>query len=96
MDSINYCGFYKIACFRSDFEQYSVLATCPWNVKQQRKSKKSSIVAGSATNVILAFCGISLPFTKSIVWPLYDNFYSKVFAESIKNIQLALDKIGDK
>ena len=33
------CGFRKVACFWSDFEQHSVLAICPWNPKQQRRSK---------------------------------------------------------
>ena len=34
----------------SNFEHYSVLAICPCSSKQQRKSKKSSNVADSATN----------------------------------------------
>ena len=34
----------KFACFWSTFEQYSVLAICPWNPKQQRRSKKSTMV----------------------------------------------------
>ena len=34
------CGIRKFACFWSIFEQYSVLAICPWNLKQQRSRGK--------------------------------------------------------
>ena len=34
------CGFRKNACFWSNFQQYSVVAICPWNPKQQRRFKK--------------------------------------------------------
>ena len=34
------CGFRKVACFWSNFEQYSVLTICPWSPKQQRRLKK--------------------------------------------------------
>ena len=63
------CGFHKVACFWSDFEQYSVLAICTWNPKQQRRSKKNSNVVNSATNLIFACCGICLQFTKCTGWP---------------------------
>ena len=75
VDSTNYsgfrkygCGFRKIAYFRNDFERYSVLGICLWNPKQRRRSKKSSKVADSATNLILACCGIRLQCTECTVW----------------------------
>ena len=49
--------------------QYSVLAICLWNPKQQRRSKKSNNVVDSATNLILACSGIRLQCTKCTVWP---------------------------
>ena len=42
---------------------------CLWNPKQQRRSKKCSSVADSATNLIWACCGIRLQCTESTVWP---------------------------
>ena len=57
------------ACFSSNFEQYSNLANCPWNPKQQRRSKKSSQAAVSATNLNFDCCGILLQFTKCTFWP---------------------------
>ena len=38
------CGFRKVACFWSDFEQHSVLAICPWNPKKQRRFKKITML----------------------------------------------------
>ena len=55
-----------------DFEQQTVLAICPWNPKQQKRSKKNSYVAKSVTKLIFACCGIRLQFTKGTVWPRYD------------------------
>ena len=63
------CGFRKFAYFWRDFEQYSVLGICLWNPKQLRRSKKYSIVAGSATNLIWACCRIRLQCTECTVWP---------------------------
>ena len=37
-------GFRKDASFWSNFEQYSDLAICPWNPKQQRRSKKIAML----------------------------------------------------
>ena len=51
---IDCCWLRKLACFCSDFERYSVSFICLWNPKQKGKSKKSSIVVDSATNLILA------------------------------------------
>ena len=42
-----FCGFRNVTCFWNNFEHYSVLAICPWNLKQQRRSKKNSNVADS-------------------------------------------------
>ena len=64
-----YFGFRKNACFWSDFEQYSVLAICPWNPKHLIRSKKISKVADSETNLSFACCEIRLQFTKCAVWP---------------------------
>ena len=58
----------KLANFWKNFQRYSVFAICLWNPKQQRKSRKSSNVADSATNLILVCCGIRIQFTKSPVW----------------------------
>ena len=63
------CGFRNVACFWSDFEHDSVLATGPWKPKQQKRSKKISNVAESATIQFLACCDIRLQFTKCTVWP---------------------------
>ena len=43
----------KVAYFWSSFDHYGVLANSPWNPKQQRRSKKNSIVADFTTNLIL-------------------------------------------
>ena len=59
------CKFCKIACFLSNFEWYNDLGICLWNPKQQRISEKSSNVADSATNLILACCGFHLHFADS-------------------------------
>ena len=59
------CKFSKIACFLSNFERYNDLGICLWNPKQQRISEKSSNVADSATNLILACCGFHLHFADS-------------------------------
>ena len=53
----------------SNLELYSVLGICLLNPKQRRRSKKSSKVAFSATNLILACCGIRLQCTECTVWP---------------------------
>ena len=59
------CRFLKIACFLSTFERYNDLGICLWNPKQHRISEKSSNVADSATNLILACCGFHLQFADS-------------------------------
>ena len=77
LDSTNYSGFRKYSCrfrkfpyFWSNFEWYNVLSLCLWNLKQQKRSKKSSNVADSAaTNLCLACCGFRLQCTKCTVWP---------------------------
>ena len=63
------CSFRKIAYFWSDFERFSLLGICLWNPKQRKRSKKSSNNADSATNMILACCGIRLKWTECTVWP---------------------------
>ena len=60
---------YVCLIFWSDFERYSVLGICLWNQKQQTRSKKSSTVPDSATNMILACCKIRLQCTDITVWP---------------------------
>ena len=65
-------GIRKFAYFWSNFERYNVLSICLWNPKQQR-SKKSNNVADTATNMILACCGICLQGTESTVWPRNDS-----------------------
>ena len=47
------CGFRKFAYFWSNFVRYNNLGICLWNPKQHRRSKKSSNVADSATNLML-------------------------------------------
>ena len=76
------CGFHKllwipqiqlripqIRLFWSDFERYNVLGICLWNRKPERRSKKSSNVADSATNLVLDCCGFRLQCTECAVWP---------------------------
>ena len=41
LNLIFFCRFRKIDCFWNNFEQYSVLAICPWSSKQRGRSKKS-------------------------------------------------------
>ena len=78
------CGFLKlfwippiqlrisqIRLFLSDFERNNVLSLCLWTPKQQRRSKSSN-VADSATNQILACCGIPLQCAECTVWPRND------------------------
>ena len=57
--------------FLSDFERYKDSGICSWNPKQHRRSKKSSNVADSATNLILACCRFRLQFREGTVWPRY-------------------------
>ena len=80
------CGFYKIRLFWNDFERYNVIGGCFWNPKQQRRSKKSSNVADSAKNLILACCGIRLQCTDCTVWPRNDFF--SIFWRVFKEIQM--------
>ena len=80
------CGFRKTAYFWSNFEQYSVLGICLWNPKKRRRSKKSSKVADSATNLILASCEIRLQCTECIVWPR-NVFRSFVSAAAVPRLQ---------
>ena len=61
------CGFRKFAYFWSDSDRYSILGTCLWNQKQQRRSEKSSNDADSATKLILACCRFHLQCTKCTV-----------------------------
>ena len=61
MDSTNNSYFW------SNFEQYSVIAICLWNQKQQIRFKKKCNFADFGTNFCL--CGIRLQFTKCTVWP---------------------------
>ena len=63
------CGFRKLAYFSSDFERYNDLGICLWNPKQHRRSNKSSNVADSATNLILACCGFHSQCRECTVWP---------------------------
>ena len=63
------CGFRKFAYFLSNFERYNDLGICLWNPKQHRRSNKSSNVADSATNLILACCGFRLQCRECTVWP---------------------------
>ena len=79
VDSTNCSGFRKYGSgfrifvnFWSDFERYSVLIICLWNPKQQRRSKKCSNVADSASSLIWACCGIRLQCTECTVWPRND------------------------
>ena len=61
---------------RKFFKPYYMLR----NPKQQRGSKKSSDVADSASNLMLACRGIHLQFTLSIVWArnaVRRNFFSQ-------------------
>ena len=66
------CGFCKIAYFWCNFERYSVLGNCLWNPKKRKRSKKSSKVAESRTNLILVCCGIRLYCTECTGWPRND------------------------
>ena len=76
--------------FWSDFERYSVLGTRLWNPKQQRRSKKSSNDADSATNLILACLGIRLQCTECTIWPRIGapkkrEFSLNIFQKAPKN-----------
>ena len=75
------CRFLKIACFLSTFERYNDLGICLWNPKQHRISEKSSNVADSATNLILACCGFHLQFADSTC-TFADSTYSCGFRNS--------------
>ena len=72
------CRFPKVACFGSNFEQYSVLAICPWNPKQQRRSKKNSNFAEFGTSWTFSCCGICSQFNTYTVWPR-NVWYVKAF-----------------
>ena len=77
--------FRKVACSWSNFEQYSVLAICPWRPKQQRRSRKNCIFADSGTNLISACCGIRLQFTKCTVWPRNESLKKLGLKQIIKS-----------
>ena len=71
------CGFHKllwipqtrlrISQIRLFLERFWTVQ-CFMNPKQQRRSKKHSNVAESATNLIWACCGIRLQCTECTVW----------------------------
>ena len=76
VDSTNCSGFRKYSCglrkftyIWSNFERHNVLSIYLWNPKQQRRSKKSSNVADSATNTNLACWENHLQCTECTVWP---------------------------
>ena len=67
-----------VQCFKYLFEES----------KTQRRSKKSSIVSNSPTNLILACCGIRLQCTEYTVWPR--NVNCKSFSSNFRNFDLIL------
>ena len=81
-------GFRNFAYFWSNLERYSVLGICLWNPKQRRRSKKSSKVAGSATNLILACCGTRLQCTECTVWPRNVVFTDSLSANTLNKQNL--------
>ena len=93
----NSCGFRKFACFLSNFERYNDLSICLWNPKQQRISEKSSNVADSATNLILACCGFQLQFA-DFTYNLRISFticgFHLQFADSTYNLRIPLTLCG--
>ena len=78
------CGFRKVVCFWINFEQHSVLAICPWNPIEQRRSKKNSNVADSAIILFFACCGIRLQFTK--MWISKYCFSHSLYTKSKKKL----------
>ena len=52
--------FWAVQCFKYLF---------PWNPKQQRRSRESSNIAYSATNLILDCCEVRLQCTECTGWP---------------------------
>ena len=77
------CEFRKFAYFWSNFERCKDLGICLWNPKQPRRSNKSSNVADSATNLILACCGFRIQCRLCTVWSRYVRNRAKVFKRSI-------------
>ena len=73
------CGFRRFASFSSDLEQYNDLGICLWNTKQHRRSNKSSNVADSATNLLLACCGFRSQCKECTVWPRNEKFFGFLF-----------------
>ena len=68
----------QIRLFLERFERDNDLGICLWNPKQHRRSKKSSNVADSASNLILACCGCRLQCREGAVWPRNDKNFPKV------------------
>ena len=91
------CRFLKIACFLSTFERYNDLGICLWNPKQHRISEKSSNVANSATNLILACCGFQLQFadfTYNLRISLTICGFRLQFADSTYSLRIPLTICG--
>ena len=91
------CGFCKFASFLSNFERYNDLRICLWNPKQHRISEKSSIVADSSSNLILACCGFQLQFadfTFNLRISLTICGFHLQFADSTYNLRIALTICG--
>ena len=81
------CGFRIFAYFSSNFERYNGLGICLRNPKQHNRSKKSSNVADSATNMILACCGLRLQCRECTVWPRNETIFD-VYRRAIRHSTL--------
>ena len=76
--------FPRIRLFRSNFDRYKYLCICLCIPKHHIRSKKSSNVADSAKNLILACCGFRLQGRECTVWPRNDflfDYHEKIAAE---------------
>ena len=86
------CGFRKLAYFGAilRFWRYKILNICLWNVKQHRRTKKSSNFASSPTNLILACCGFRLHCRECTVWSNLTKqpLYCKTLTHPTENVFL--------
>ena len=90
------CGFRKVACFWSDFEQHGVLVNFPWNPKQQIIPNKNNDVEDSATNLLFACCGVRLHFTKRKIWPLNGSENQLMLEKSLSGSSVCINLKGIK
>ena len=81
------CGLHLQLNLTIQMSYHLIVDSTIWSgLRKLRRSGKSSNVADSATDLILAFCGFRLQCTKCTVWPHNDHKYKNKLTVSSKKL----------